>query len=711
MSSSVVTSAKRKTELSLKQFALPTKDTPDTDTQHLGDQLLLSLCQSRLNWTQYTLPKYVPDSAQQPKRGASVRKRFPAMRMLGRATVHIGPHQWADTGFYQATRVNSWTELAHAAGCPHVDLSIRPNPVNIEHGAPMPHPDAPAPPAMEPLLLFSDITMEFKESPADRIVFPKNSLLQRMTDHAPHEIVVSFMIPLAPQETDAFFWTARKKVLQFAPQCPVPAIQDLAAQVAASKDDTMDSDPPSKEGEDKDAPKTAETHDDAPPPPPLQAPQAVNMRITGASDALWAALCGVVYPPHQVSASMEQEIARVQPRQYLDFCLSPAEEKAIHALVERVYSVPEFLTRPVGAEKKRNEAQFANRKRQAEANATTEGPKTKMQHKAAEDNQWKCCYCSTRHTNMRRPGPDGTSSLCNGCGILWKQGKIFRGKSRARAAELDADDDKKINYDQWLQNQLKLKTQQHQPQQQQEEIPIKTESRESEPPASADPTPEPPLESPDASGKKVETTMEATDLDESAKSNNDAALPLETSTNDNAIGSGDVSAAAAPLPSQAPSAGGTISPPLMTKIPLPTVNIEFAYHTFYHPHCSVSLEKDQFQLHLTRDGDDASPVQLQIPRKALANKHTTLDVLDRISSEADRDLLLMTCKPALTHTLTGFGGIVLLDPRDASTTASNTPHSSSTISTSTLKIRFLENMDPSGQPMVRKILTRWLAMN
>lgn len=44
-----------------------------------------------------------------------------------------------------------------------------------------------------------------------------------------------------------------------------------------------------------------------------------------------------------------------------------------------------------------------------------------------DDNLRKCHYCSTRHTSMWRRGPDGEGTLCNGCGLRWKQGEILIG--------------------------------------------------------------------------------------------------------------------------------------------------------------------------------------------------------------------------------------------------------------------------------------------
>lgn len=46
---------------------------------------------------------------------------------------------------------------------------------------------------------------------------------------------------------------------------------------------------------------------------------------------------------------------------------------------------------------------------------------------ARDDGFMKCAYCSTKQTSMWRSGPNGHGTLCNSCGLQWRQGEILVG--------------------------------------------------------------------------------------------------------------------------------------------------------------------------------------------------------------------------------------------------------------------------------------------
>ncbi|THU55751.1 hypothetical protein C4D60_Mb11t09860 [Musa balbisiana] len=41
-----------------------------------------------------------------------------------------------------------------------------------------------------------------------------------------------------------------------------------------------------------------------------------------------------------------------------------------------------------------------------------------------------CRHCGTRETPQWRSGPNGSSELCNACGIRYKSGRLFRSTGR-----------------------------------------------------------------------------------------------------------------------------------------------------------------------------------------------------------------------------------------------------------------------------------------
>lgn len=52
----------------------------------------------------------------QPRRAANTRKKWPNMKFIGTYTLHLGPHAFPETNFYEAYRMESWTNVGVAAG-------------------------------------------------------------------------------------------------------------------------------------------------------------------------------------------------------------------------------------------------------------------------------------------------------------------------------------------------------------------------------------------------------------------------------------------------------------------------------------------------------------------------------------------------------------------------------------------------------------------
>lgn len=52
----------------------------------------------------------------QPRRAANTRKKWPNMKFIGTYTLHLGPHVFPETHFYEAYRMESWTDVGVAAG-------------------------------------------------------------------------------------------------------------------------------------------------------------------------------------------------------------------------------------------------------------------------------------------------------------------------------------------------------------------------------------------------------------------------------------------------------------------------------------------------------------------------------------------------------------------------------------------------------------------
>lgn len=161
--------------------------------------LLLSLLQSRLNWMHSVFVKYRADTTQQIRRAPNTRKKWPNMRYLGTCTVELGTHLFHDTAFYEAVRTEPWSALAEAAGHPIPNIAMQDDNSNNNNKSNQDTNDNDV--VMEEKdgnnatidhhrkeLVYSDIVMEFKEVPGERVLFPKDIIVQVTSVPAPFEV-------------------------------------------------------------------------------------------------------------------------------------------------------------------------------------------------------------------------------------------------------------------------------------------------------------------------------------------------------------------------------------------------------------------------------------------------------------------------------------------------------------------------------------------
>lgn len=231
MSSSAILAAKKRLENNIRNYNIPTDEQPSTDDQTAESQkrystlefltfdaalilclshvLHLALLQSRLRWTTSVFVKYRHDPVKQPRRSNNSRKKWPNMRYVGTCTVQLGPHYFPETSFYEAIRIESWTDIAQAAGIQlsgNNDVLSNTSPENQQNTAPpaviaqanaqqpgdifAPFVPYTVPNGASPTheLVFRDLVMEFKANPGERFLFPKDVILEMPTVHPPFEV-------------------------------------------------------------------------------------------------------------------------------------------------------------------------------------------------------------------------------------------------------------------------------------------------------------------------------------------------------------------------------------------------------------------------------------------------------------------------------------------------------------------------------------------
>ncbi|KAF1797836.1 hypothetical protein FB192DRAFT_1289372 [Mucor lusitanicus] len=693
MSSSGLIAARKRLENAIKKYDIPTEPEPIPADKCKDGVLLLSLLQSRLNWTTAVFARYKTDPVQQPKRTSNTRRKWPNMKYLGTCTLQLGAHLYENTNFYEATRTDSWKDIAikqglmkppppppPAAPTPAPQTNPENNPdVVMQDATPQPEnkPDAimeeaekdtVQPDAAETKqpeetpdekLTFVDIVFELKEFPNERFIFPKDAIIQStLTGPNPDDcfIIASFVLPLDMTQTDEFFQKPKEKILKYGEMCQLPCISEYYRENTVRESRAAD------------------------PPLPLDLYQPINIRMTQAKLATADALKAYVHKTELVRKSMKDKIKYFPKRTYLKFDVSEDETRQheIRELIKRASVAPDISTGPVQAEKKRNEILNAIRlgKRERDEKFESELPKHKMN--ARDDGFKKCAYCSTKLTTMWRSGPNGHGTLCNSCGLQWLRGDILVG-----APVISPEEEKRLLKEKRERDKIAEALELERAEKEEEKLKKKAErqgghhhhhhdisytsgtfaaqllqqrSRQRQaniPPAPAAP---PQAAAPQPPPQQQQTPTQA----------------------------GPVQAQPQPQSQPAPVPLSLYNP---AGIPLPTLSIDFAGHLqFAHPNCGITLLDRDFSVRLCKDGCEQTTVKFE--KKDLTN--AVFEVVTEGEAVLKREVLKMKIVPATVKKITAFGKTIKIDKKNG------------------VHIRFLEKLDPSGGAVVQRILQRWL---
>ncbi|KAG0184777.1 hypothetical protein DFQ28_010518 [Apophysomyces sp. BC1034] len=739
MSNSAIIAAKKRIETSLRNFQLKT-DSQEPDPGDVPNT-------TKLNWTNSIFIKYRHDAIYQPKRTSNTRKKWPHMKYLGTCTLELGPHVFPETTFYEAIRVESWAVIAaNATVCPKPTntkdneaasattkqssspASVQPSGSilvekaqqeaavgstitsseekvveNTEQNA--------VPPASADAsndLIFTDVVMEFKEVPNERFLFPKDVILELVSMQAPFELYASFLLPLDPASADDFFKDPKTKMEKWGGKSSLGLARKFAADAESKKSDEL-------------LPKTTEKERSTCLP--------ANMRMIDVDGDILKSLVAIITKPEIVREKMMKKM-EVQPtKSILRLHSRPdSNDRAVEDMLQRLYSIPEIITGPVLAEKKRNEminaVKLGKRPRNEQE---TEGemcsmdevfdtgiaPKSKHAH-VKDDGLRRCHYCSTKHTAMWRAGPAGSGTLCNGCGLLWKQGKILKG-----APVISQEEEKKLRKEQREKERLLFEEQERERQRQEQEKQRAAEKarlsgvRQSQPSnavANLDPSRKDAGKNANASRANIgyfaaqflqqqhQQQTSSTQKPRSGASGSPSApvpMPATFVNVQTPIQSNGATPKPSPTPvpvqAQPPPAAPAVAPaPALSLynsagIPLPTLSIDFGQLAFTHPNCGVTLVEGSFSIRLCKDG--FGPSTVDIDKSHLQNAQFEIITEGHLG----REVLIMTCFPSGGRVEDRFN-TTLIKPNDYR-----------------MKIQFLEKLDPSGGAVVKRILQRWLS--
>ncbi|CAG8622464.1 5966_t:CDS:2 [Paraglomus brasilianum] len=248
-----------------------------------------------------------------------------------------------------------------------------------------------------------DVLLEFKENRCDKWLFPKNAILEAITISEPYEASATSMCIL---------------------------IEDL---------NSVDK------------------------PSSRQKCQAVTMQLSNLTQVMWDALRKSTNDISAVYKSMVERATHQPNRVYVQYRL-PCDypEELLESFANRVARLDgrliiDTVSGITKGERKRkadkgkadaNPEQSPPKKRKnstkasevrspktssstpkktkstQEANSSSPAISQTLSH-ASSSGSKRCAYCGSKTTPMWRRGPDGAGTLCNACGVKWKQGKII----------------------------------------------------------------------------------------------------------------------------------------------------------------------------------------------------------------------------------------------------------------------------------------------
>ncbi|KAG0211537.1 hypothetical protein BGX28_007761 [Mortierella sp. GBA30] len=170
--------------------------------------------------------------------------------------------------------------------------------------------------------------------------------------------------------------------------------------------------------------------------------QATTMVILQATNDLWAGLQQAINDPAATYRFMMDKMKHIPPRSYVQYSL-PVNFPDEQLLPMGLKKLPDHKVVPLSSllpskrtpEMVMNEQQPGLKTKRAkngqdEAQTVPRGGKrfANVIMATGHSSQPRCSYCDSTSTPQWRRGPDGPSTLCNRCGILWRRGLILQDK-------------------------------------------------------------------------------------------------------------------------------------------------------------------------------------------------------------------------------------------------------------------------------------------
>ncbi|RCH94510.1 Transcription factor, partial [Rhizopus azygosporus] len=581
----------------------------------------------------------------------ATRRKWPNMKYLGSCTLHLGPHLFQDTSFYEAIRSEPWSRIIEA----HQGVSVKKDD---------PEESTNEQPNQEPLQLqWIDVVFELKEVPSERYVFPKEALISVCNN--PVELRASFALPLDPDMADEFFDTPKDKILKHGHKYDVEYVSHILATTTEKQKIEL----------------------------PFEQYEPANILLSNVNPEIIEAVKRVVQDPKDVKKRLSLKVNLFPQKRYIQFDNNKAQE--IKNLLMRIQTVPDIITGPIMAEKKRNEILNAIKlgKRERDEKFEAELPKTKMPG-VRDESMLRCTYCGTKYTSMWRPGPGGHGTLCNSCGIQWKRGEILEG-----APVISLKEERKLLWEKKQREKAAEALEMEKLEKDNKKLQRKLERTVADASCS-DGTRGAYFAAQLVQQRQNKVKKDASPINDQASlcvSNSSGHISLPPTSTNTANTTSPSMIPIAPgqqqqqqQQQQASIPGPTTQPFSLYSaggIPLPTLSIDFGGAlTFSHPNCGITLLDIFFSIRLCKDGYEQTTIQ--IDKRELVN--SSFEITKEGDAQNTREILKMKIASAEPKAINAFGTMLMIDSQQPIT------------------VRFLEKLDPSGGAVVQRILQRWL---
>lgn len=269
-----------------------------------------------------------------------------------------------------------------------------------------------------------EVLLEFKETKNDKWLFPKDAILEALSMSEPYDVIASFYLPQNEETSGSS--KQHQPVTMHMTSITQPMLDALKK---ATNDVTT-------------------------------VFKSMTAKVNKQPNRVYLQYCLPCDYPEDLLEAIGQKVAKLDGTTIVDNIAPPKEKKRkldkekekdtdieidIEDTKDNEINVMDYVEPATKKQKSRN---GEGSKGTSRASGSTPkkaktvpdiAPATPVTTSGSSGGNKRCAYCFCKSTPMWRRGPDGAGTLCNACGVKWKQGKILQGTNTNRTTESNGD--------------------------------------------------------------------------------------------------------------------------------------------------------------------------------------------------------------------------------------------------------------------------------